>query len=61
MAKVDKITMGRKAKRAFFNMSHQVNTTLSYGFAEPTMCLDVIPDTKLDVQDGHQYMLARLT
>ena len=60
MAKVDKITMGRKAKRAFFNMSHQVNTTLSYGFAEPTMCLDVIPDTKLDVQAYTGVRLAPL-
>lgn len=60
MAKVDKISMGRKAKRAFFNMSHQVNTTLSYGFAEPTMCLDVIPDTKLDVQSYTGVRLAPL-
>lgn len=60
MAKIDKITLGKKSKRAFFNMSHQVNTTLSFGFVEPTMCLDVIPDTKLDVQAYTGVRLAPL-
>lgn len=60
MAKIDKITLGKKSKRAFFDMSHQVNTTLSFGFVEPTMCLDVIPDTKLDVQAYTGVRLAPL-
>lgn len=57
---IEKIKLGKKSKRAFFNMSHQVNTTLSFGFCEPTMCLDVIPDTKLDVQAYTGVRLAPL-
>lgn len=57
---IEKIKLGKKSKRAFFNMSHQVNTTLSFGFYEPTMCLDVIPDTKLDVQAYTGVRLAPL-
>ena len=48
MASIGKIQLGRKNKRAFFNMSHDVNTTLGFGFYEPTCCMDVIPDTKID-------------
>lgn len=48
MASIGKIQLGRKNKRAFFNMSHDVNTTLGFGFFEPTCCMDVIPDTKID-------------
>ena len=48
MALIPKIQLGRKNKRSFFNMSHDVNTTLGFGFYEPTCCMDVIPDTKID-------------
>ena len=48
MASIGKIQLGKKDKRAYFNMSHDVNSTLSFGFFEPTCCLDVVPNTKLD-------------
>lgn len=50
MAKsIGKIDLGRKNKRSFIDLSHKVDSTLSYGFAEPTMCLDLIPDAKIDL------------
>ena len=60
MASLEKIKLGKKDKRAFFNMSHQVNSTLSVGFAEPTMCLDVVPNAKVDIQAYTGVRLAPL-
>ena len=60
MASIGKIQLGRKNKRAFFNMSHDVNTTLGYGFYEPTCCMDVIPGTKLDFKSMPGVRLAPL-
>ena len=60
MASIGKIQLGKKSNRAFFNMSHDVNTTLGYGFYEPTCCMDVIPDTKLDFKAMPGVRLAPL-
>ena len=57
---IGKIKVGKKDKRAFFDMSNTVDSTLSYGFVEPTMCLDLIPNTKLDVNAFPGVRLAPL-
>lgn len=60
MATIGKINLGQKDKREFFDMSHDVNTTMSVGFVEPTMCMDVIPNTKVDIQAHTGVRLAPL-
>lgn len=60
MASIGKIQLGKKDKRAYFNMSHDVNSTLSFGFFEPTCCLDVVPNTKLDFKAMPGVRLAPL-
>lgn len=57
---IGKINLGRKNKRAFFNMSNSVDSTCSAGFVEPTMCLDLIPNTKIDLRAFPGVRLAPL-
>lgn len=49
MVTLPKIKIGRHSKRAFFDMSHDVNTTCDFGFCQPTLMQDLIPNTRFDL------------
>lgn len=49
MVSLPKIKIGRHTKRAFFDMSHDVNTTCDFGFCQPTLMQDLIPNTRFDL------------
>ena len=60
MASLGPIKLGTKDKRAYFNYSHDVNSTLGFGFFEPTMCLDCIPDMRVNLKATPAVRLAPL-
>ena len=49
MVSLPKINIGRHTKRSFFDMSHDVNTTCDFGFCQPTLMQDLIPNTRFDL------------
>ena len=49
MVSLPKIKIGRRTKREFFDMSHDVNTTCDFGFCQPTLMQDLIPNTRFDL------------
>lgn len=49
MVSLPKIKIGRHTKREFFDMSHDVNTTCDFGFCQPTLMQDLIPNTRFDL------------
>lgn len=49
MVSLPKIKIGRSTKRSFFDMSHDVNTTCDFGFCQPTLMQDLIPNTRFDL------------
>lgn len=57
---IGKIKLGKKDKRSFFDMSHSIDSTCSAGFVEPCMCLDCIPNTKIDLHSFPGVRLAPL-
>ena len=60
MAKIGRIKLGGRDINSFIDMSHDVNTTCSFGFFEPTMCLDVIPEEKVSIKASSGVRLAPL-
>lgn len=49
MVTLPKIKIGRSTRRSFFDMSHDVNTTCDFGFCQPTLMQDLIPNTRFDL------------
>lgn len=60
MVSLPKIKVGRKSKRNYFDMSHDVNTTADFGFCQPTLCQELIPDSKIDLETKSFVRLAPL-
>ena len=58
MAKVPRISLGRKVKRSFFPLEHDVNTTSDFGFCQPTICKYVTKDTKISLKSKTFIRLA---
>ena len=52
MKLVDNIKMGRKSKRNHFDFSHDVNTTSSFGFCQPTLVQSVMPDSGVNLKSN---------
>lgn len=58
MAKIPRISLGRKEKRSFFPLEHDVNTTSDFGFCQPTICKYVTKDTKISLKSKTYIRLA---
>lgn len=58
MAKIPRISLGRKEKRSFFPLEHDVNTTSDFGFCQPTICKYVTKDTKISLKSKTFIRLA---
>lgn len=50
MVSIGKINLGKKAKRAFFDLTHDVNTTSDFGFCQPTLCREFYKDSKITLK-----------
>lgn len=48
MSKFD-IKIGSSNKRSFFDFSHDVNTTSDFGFVQPLMCMEMMPNSSASV------------
>lgn len=49
MVAIPKISLGKHTKKSFFDLSHDVNTTCDFGFCQPTLFQEVIPDTDINL------------
>ena len=58
MVKIPRISIGRKEKRSFFPLEHDVNTTSDFGFCQPTICKYVTKDTKISIKSKTYIRLA---
>lgn len=55
-----KLKIGQNLKREYFDMSHDVNTTCDFGFCQPTLGQDLIPNTRFKLQTKAFIRLAPL-
>lgn len=60
MVKMDRINVGRKEKRSFFNLTHDVNTTSDFGFCQPTLVRHFIKGSKINLKSNTFVRLAPL-
>lgn len=58
MVKIPRISIGKKEKRSFFPLEHDVNTTSDFGFCQPTICKYVTKDTKISIKSKTYIRLA---
>lgn len=47
---IEKLNIGRKIRRSYFPLQHDVNTTSDFGFCQPTLCRPFYKDTKISLQ-----------
>lgn len=52
------IKIGISTKKAYFDKTHDVSTTSDFGFVQPTLCDDVIPNTNIKLRTHSKIMLA---
>lgn len=50
MVSIGRINIGRKEKRAFFPLNHDVETTSDFGFCQPTLVRQFIKGSKINLQ-----------
>lgn len=60
MVAIGKISLGKKSRRNFFPLNHDVNTTADFGFCQPTLCRPFYKDTKISLQTKEMVRLAPL-
>lgn len=60
MVTIPKITIGRSARRNYFDKKHDVNTTSDFGFCQPTLVDNIVPDTKIKLKTNSFVRLAPL-
>lgn len=60
MVKIGSISVGKKEKRSFFNLTHDVNTTSDFGFCQPTLIRHFIKGTKINLKSNTFVRLAPL-
>lgn len=60
MANIGKIRIGRKSKKNFFDLTHDVNTTSDFGFCQPTMIDLVQPGSNVKLNTKQFLRLAPL-
>ena len=58
--KLPKINLGIDKKRNFFDYSHHVNTTSDFGFCQPTLFQETVPDSDYKVSVKSAVRLAPL-
>lgn len=52
--KIDKIKMqSSKVKAARHNLSHDVSTSYSFGEVQPSLCLEMLPESKVVLSKEH--------
>lgn len=60
MVSIGRINIGRKEKRAFFPLNHDVETTSDFGFCQPTLVRQFIKGSKINLQTKTFVRLAAL-
>lgn len=60
MVSIARINIGRKEKRSFFPLNHDVETTSDFGFCQPTLVRQFIKGSKIDLQTKTFVRLAAL-
>lgn len=50
MVALPKISIGKKTKRSYFDLTHDVNTTSDFGFCQPTICREFYKDSKISLK-----------
>lgn len=60
MVSIGKVNIGRKEKRAFFPLNHDVNTTSDFGFCQPTLIRHFIKGSKISLKSRTYVRLAPL-
>lgn len=60
MVKLPKIDISLRQKKSFFDKTHDVNTTMSFGFCEPTLVDDLIPGSSVTLNTRQFLRLAPL-
>lgn len=60
MPTLPKIKIGRNSNRNYFDLSHDVNTTADFGFCQPTLVQELIPDSHFSLQTREFIRLAPL-
>lgn len=50
MVALPRISIGKKNKRSFFDLTHDVNTTSDFGFCQPTLVREFYKDCKIDLK-----------
>lgn len=60
MVSIGKINIGRKERRAFFPLNHDVNTTSDFGFCQPTLIRHFIKGSKISLKSKTFVRLAPL-
>ena len=60
MVSIGKVNIGRKDKRAFFPLNHDVNTTSDFGFCQPTLIRHFIKGSKISLRSKTYVRLAPL-
>lgn len=60
MVSIGKINIGRKEKRAFFPLNHDVNTTSDFGFCQPTLVRHFIKGSKISLKSKTGVRLSAL-
>lgn len=60
MVSIGRIKLGRKEKRAFFPLNHDVETTSDFGFCQPTLVRQFIKGSKINLQTKTFVRLAAL-
>lgn len=58
MATIQNIEQGRKARKSFFDFSHDYNSTLNFGFCQPTLIDEVMPGSNVSLRVGQFLRLA---
>lgn len=60
MVSIGNINIGRKEKRAFFPLNHDVNTTSDFGFCQPTLIRHFIKGSKISLKSKTGVRLSAL-
>lgn len=60
MVSIGKINIGRKEKRSFFPLNHDVNTTSDFGFCQPTLVRHFGKNSKISLRSNAFVRLAPL-
>lgn len=50
MVALPRISLGKKNKRSFFDLTHDVNTTSDFGFCQPTLVREFYKDCKVNLK-----------